>query len=168
MFTLSFLDSAVPRAHRLRDGETVIGRAPTCDLVLSSPLMSRQHARVRVAGGPSPFGAESLRLLHGGDTLRLLQVGVQARDLELLKRQPVHLTMAVDVSASMAWEGRLEAIVQALGALVGLLQPDDRLSIVTFSERAEVLLVWRGLAETPRSMRVEPQLDESPDPRLGP
>ena len=34
------------------------------------------------------------------------------------------------------------------------------------AERAEVLLVRRGLEETPRSMRVEPQLDDSPDPRL--
>lgn len=51
MFTLTFLDGGAPRAHRLRDGETTIGRAPTCDLVISSPLMSRQHARVRVEGG---------------------------------------------------------------------------------------------------------------------
>src|SRR5262249_32682426 len=41
----------MPRAHRLREGETTIGRAPTCELVISSPLMSRQHARVRVKNG---------------------------------------------------------------------------------------------------------------------
>src|SRR5262245_13437521 len=40
----------MPRAHRLREGETTIGRAPTCDLVITAPLMSRQHARVRVKG----------------------------------------------------------------------------------------------------------------------
>ena len=50
MFTLSFIDGGMPRAHRLREGETVIGRAPTCELVITAPLMSRQHARVRVAG----------------------------------------------------------------------------------------------------------------------
>jgi adenylate cyclase len=51
MFTLSFVDGGMPRAHRLREGETVIGRAPTCEVVITAPLMSRQHARVRVAGG---------------------------------------------------------------------------------------------------------------------
>ena len=50
MFTLSFLDGGMPRAHRLREGETSIGRAPTCDLVINAPLMSRQHARLRVKG----------------------------------------------------------------------------------------------------------------------
>ena len=50
MFTLSFLDGGMPRAHRLREGETIIGRAPTCELVITAPLMSRAHARVRVAG----------------------------------------------------------------------------------------------------------------------
>src|SRR5262245_64986102 len=44
------MDGSVPRVHLLRDGETVIGRAPTCDLVITAALMSRHHARVRVAG----------------------------------------------------------------------------------------------------------------------
>ena len=50
MFKLTFMDGALPRAHELKEGETVIGRAPACDLVVTAALMSRQHARVRVAG----------------------------------------------------------------------------------------------------------------------
>jgi adenylate cyclase len=50
VYTLTFLDSGMPRAHRLREGETVIGRAPSCDLAITAPLMSRVHAHVRVAG----------------------------------------------------------------------------------------------------------------------
>ncbi len=50
MFTLSFTDGGLLRAHRLRDGETIIGRSPSCELVITAPMMSRQHARVRVAG----------------------------------------------------------------------------------------------------------------------
>jgi len=38
----------MPRAHQLKEGETVIGRAPACDLVITAPLMSRHHAVVRV------------------------------------------------------------------------------------------------------------------------
>src|SRR5262249_51136689 len=42
------MDGAMPRVHQLKEGETVIGRAPTCDLVIAAPLMSRHHAVVRV------------------------------------------------------------------------------------------------------------------------
>src|SRR5215470_11356473 len=44
------MDGALPRAHQLKEGETVIGRAPTCDLVITAALMSRQHARIHVDG----------------------------------------------------------------------------------------------------------------------
>jgi adenylate cyclase len=50
LFTLWFVEDGMPRAHRLREGESLIGRAPTCELVITAPLLSRQHARVRVAG----------------------------------------------------------------------------------------------------------------------
>ena len=48
MYKLTFMDGAMPRAYQLKEGETVIGRAPTCDLVITAPLMSRHHAVVRV------------------------------------------------------------------------------------------------------------------------
>jgi adenylate cyclase len=48
VYKLTFMDGAMPRAHQLKEGETVIGRAPTCDLVITAPLMSRHHAVVRV------------------------------------------------------------------------------------------------------------------------
>ncbi len=50
MFTLTFVDDGLPRAHRLREGDTVVGRAPSCELVISAPAVSRRHARIRVAG----------------------------------------------------------------------------------------------------------------------
>jgi adenylate cyclase len=48
VYKLTFMDGAMPRAHQLKEGDTVIGRAPTCDLVITAPLMSRHHAVVRV------------------------------------------------------------------------------------------------------------------------
>jgi len=48
VYKVTFMDGAMPRAPQLKDGETVIGRAPTCDLVITAPLMSRHHAVVRV------------------------------------------------------------------------------------------------------------------------
>ncbi len=51
MFSLSFVDSGTSRTHRLRDGVTVVGRAPTCDLVINHPTVSRQHTRIRFEAG---------------------------------------------------------------------------------------------------------------------
>jgi adenylate cyclase len=51
MITLSFVDSGTSRTHRLRDGVTVVGRAPTCDLVINHPTVSRQHTRIRFEAG---------------------------------------------------------------------------------------------------------------------
>ena len=51
MFLLRYSDGQMPRTYALRDGETVIGRAPSCDVVLATALISRQHARVRIADG---------------------------------------------------------------------------------------------------------------------
>jgi adenylate cyclase len=50
LFTLWFTDGGSRAAHPLRDGETLIGRAPACDLVINAPTLSRRHARIRVIG----------------------------------------------------------------------------------------------------------------------
>ena len=100
-----------------------------------------------VSGGPSPVGGEGLRLLHGGDSLKLLQFGVQAADVARRQRGPINLTLAVDVSASMAWEGRLDAVRRALERLPEQLAAADRLALVAFHERAEVLLEDVGPAD---------------------
>ena len=51
MLFLTLVEEGLPRVHYLREGDNVIGRAPTSDLVIASPQVSRQHARLRVAGG---------------------------------------------------------------------------------------------------------------------
>jgi adenylate cyclase len=51
VFTLSFLEAGMPGAHPLHEGDTLIGRAAACDLVINAPTISRQHARVRLEHG---------------------------------------------------------------------------------------------------------------------
>lgn len=51
MLFLTLIDAGLPRVHYLREGDTVIGRSPNCDLIIATPHISRQHARVRVANG---------------------------------------------------------------------------------------------------------------------
>jgi adenylate cyclase len=48
---LTFVEAGLPHAHRLREGNNLIGRSATCDLVIALPEVSRQHAQVRVTGG---------------------------------------------------------------------------------------------------------------------
>ena len=81
-------------------------------------------------GGPSPFGRG----------LELLQITVKSRELRPDERKNVVLTISVDTSGSMALDGRMERLRSALRTLVDALQPDDRLALVAFSNRAFVVL----------------------------
>src|SRR5262245_3554007 len=90
------MDGSMPRVHLLREGETVIGRAPTCDLVITAALMSRQHARVRVDGGRA-------FLRDAGSTYGTTFKGVKiTSEQEILPGDsftlgPVPLTLALEV-----------------------------------------------------------------------
>jgi len=55
----------------------------------------------------------------------------QAITVRALARQPIDVAIALDVSSSVRGQ-RLERLRQAAGALVGLLTPQDRATLVTF------------------------------------
>lgn len=50
-YTLVFSDAGQERRHRLADGATVIGRAPTCDVVLADSSVSRWHVQLVLSEG---------------------------------------------------------------------------------------------------------------------
>jgi adenylate cyclase len=50
MFTLIYTQDATERRHTLAAGDTVVGRAALCDLVIEDASISRRHARFRVHG----------------------------------------------------------------------------------------------------------------------
>ena len=48
-FLLRWTDAeSAPLEHELTQGELIIGRSPSCGLVLSDDKISRQHARLRM------------------------------------------------------------------------------------------------------------------------
>jgi Ca-activated chloride channel family protein len=102
------------------------------------PKPTHRVLGLHMAGGASPFR---------GPSLHVLQVGVQARDLPALPHQPTRLILAVDVSASMQWGGRLEMARQAIRRLIQGMGPEDRVSLLAFSEEAQVLADNRGPGE---------------------
>ncbi|MEO8069763.1 MAG: adenylate/guanylate cyclase domain-containing protein [Acidobacteriota bacterium] len=48
MLQLRYEEQGLVKTHQLKQGLTLIGRLPTCDLVLVDPSVSRHHASVRV------------------------------------------------------------------------------------------------------------------------
>ena len=86
---------------------------------------------IHADGGPTPFLSSSEVLLR---------VGVKARVESAGSRPSAALTFVVDVSGSMAQDGRLDLVKQSIGLLVDQLRPDDRVSIVAFTTDARVVL----------------------------
>ncbi|QYC43910.1 von Willebrand factor [Nonomuraea coxensis DSM 45129] len=89
-------------------------------------------------------------LLPGGRDEAVLRVGLQTRATEAAARRPVNLTFVVDVSGSMAETGRLDLVKSSLRTLLDQLAPGDQVSIVAFSDEAEVLA-----SMTPLTARAE-------------
>ncbi len=75
-----------------------------------------------------------------GNGTALLRVGLQTRSTQAQARRPANLTFVVDVSGSMGEPGRLDLVREALHRLIDQLGPGDRISIVAFSEQAELVL----------------------------
>jgi Ca-activated chloride channel family protein len=85
---------------------------------------------IRTAAGASPWN------LPGA---QLLQVGVQAGRLPAAPRPATHLTVAIDASATMQWEGRWNLVRRGLVRLIEQLEEGDRLSLVLFNDEATLL-----------------------------
>ena len=72
--------------------------------------------------------------LGAGDFTVTDNGAAQTIDVRALARQPIDVAIALDVSSSVRGE-RLERLRQAARALVGLLTPQDRATLVTFDHQ---------------------------------
>jgi Ca-activated chloride channel family protein len=81
---------------------------------------------LRTAGGPAPFAPSGANLL---------QVSVQTGQLADRSQPATHLVLAIDLSQSMRWLGRLQMVQEAIDRLLDQLGPSDRLSLVLFNEQ---------------------------------
>ncbi len=101
------------------------------------------NVAVRITAGPSTFGQRINKQLAEAlgwppslaeQPAGLLQIGVVAGNLPPAAKKPTHLTIALDVSASMRWGQRLEMVQAALRHLVHQMGEHDRISVVAFNE----------------------------------
>ena len=80
--------------------------------------------------GPSPYDSENI----------IVRLGVQAEQVANADRPAASLTFLVDTSGSMDRQNRIGLVKTALERLVVELDSDDMVSIVTYSDNADVLL----------------------------
>ncbi len=91
---------------------------------------SKEPVTVYLEGSPSPYRPENY----------LIQIGLQARTVSESQRKPAILTFVVDVSGSMDMENRLGLVKRSLSMLLDELQADDRVALVVYSTKGEVVL----------------------------
>ncbi|MCY3024673.1 MAG: von Willebrand factor type A domain-containing protein, partial [Planctomycetota bacterium] len=101
--------------------------APFCSTGVS-PVPMAETAMVRSTGQEARA------------TVELLKIGIKSRDARPDERKPAMLTFVVDTSGSMNRDNRLGLAQAALRALVEDLSPEDAVSIVGFSDQAELAL----------------------------
>ncbi len=85
---------------------------------------------VYLEGSPSKFGQNCY----------LLRIGIKGLEVRPEDRKPANLVFVVDVSGSMGREDRLGLVRKALRMLVDELRDDDRVGIVIYGSRGQVVL----------------------------
>ncbi len=114
----------------------------------TAPAAARPDAATPASAGAAS-SAPGLRISLGLDRAVLAADAAEERYLVLdLDGEagaargdlPLHLVLALDVSGSMAGEGKLQAAVAAAEELVAGLRPADGLTLVSFGSEARVLL----------------------------
>ena len=83
-----------------------------------------------------------------GSNCTLIQIGMNSPiDVKNLQRPPLHLVLSVDVSGSMAGPA-MDSVKEGLVAMIPALQPTDKVSLVTYSTAAKVVLDYVDASDT--------------------
>ena len=111
------------------------------------PQQSDRTFRVYAEAAPSPFAGE-------GKNLTLLKIGVKARTIGRDQYKAAHLVFVIDTSASMGQPERLPLIQKSLNLLLDGLTPADRITLITCSDQARLLLDSVPVSERERIRQV--------------
>ena len=91
--------------RELADGEFTMGRSSTCDIVLDDPRVSRQHARLRVAGNSlfiEDLGSRNGTMIDGE---RLASADLRGGDVISLGGLSLELVAAQEGATEIALDG---------------------------------------------------------------
>lgn len=120
----------------LSDGTTAEATVRTVPLIgvqRASVLLVEVYVTVRTQGGEFVMDLER-------DEFAIRENGIaQTISLFTTERKPVHVVLLLDVSASMKREERLEKAIESARLFVDALEPEDRVSLVTFSDGVNII-----------------------------
>lgn len=94
---------------------------------------------INVEVGACPWAGEHL----------LARIGLKGRELPKGERPPANLVFLIDTSGSMSASNRLPLVKESLKALLEILEPEDRVALVTYAGTSNV-----ALESTPVEQRV--------------
>ncbi len=117
------------------------GRLPASDAVRIEELINYFSYSYPKATGEHPFATETeLSTAPWQPEHYLLRIGVQAQDVHVSAMPPANLVFLVDVSGSMAEPNKLPLVISSLQMLTQQLRPQDKVSLVVYAGRTEVVL----------------------------
>jgi adenylate cyclase len=156
MFILLYTRDGQVSRHELRPGDTVVGRAPICDLIIDDPSISRRHVRFRVHGDHcvlTDLGGRNGTFLNGdqvteaevgdGDSVVLgrLPIRIEHGEPEPLVLSDQHALIESDHTLVRRVDDDTETQAGIRPAV-----PPERL-LLLMSEIARQLVRWRPLPE---------------------
>ncbi|MBC7750489.1 MAG: von Willebrand factor type A domain-containing protein [Candidatus Saccharibacteria bacterium] len=117
------------------------GRLPASDAVRTEELINYFSYSYPKNKGQTPFSTDTeLSTAPWQSEHYLLRIGVQAQDIQSAAMPPANLVFLVDVSGSMDEPNKLPLVISSLQMLTQQLRPRDKVSLVVYAGRTEVVL----------------------------
>ncbi|MCK5578242.1 MAG: von Willebrand factor type A domain-containing protein, partial [Planctomycetes bacterium] len=101
------------------------------------PPPKQDTLAIYLEGAPSKFGKNC----------SLLRIGLKAKKISVKERKDAILTFVIDVSGSMEREDRLGLVKKSLRLLIDELGKNDKVGIVIYGSRGEILMTHKSLKE---------------------
>lgn len=117
------------------------GRLPASNAVRTEELINYFSYSYPKNKGQTPFSTDTeLSTAPWQPEHYLLRIGVQAQDIQSAAMPPANLVFLVDVSGSMDEPNKLPLVISSLQMLTQQLRPQDKVSLVVYAGRTEVVL----------------------------
>ncbi len=117
------------------------GQLPPPDAVRIEEMVNYFQYDLPEPEGEAPFSVTiEMADCPWADGHKLARVALQGKSVSAEERGPANLVFLVDVSGSMGPPNRLPLAKEAMKALLHMLEPRDRVAIVTYAGTAEVNL----------------------------
>ncbi len=117
------------------------GQLPPASAVRVEEMLNYFSYNYPEPRGKQPFVIHTeLAVCPWNPQAQLLHVGLKGRELDVAEQPASNLVFLIDVSGSMRQDNRLPLVKTAMSMLLEELRSDDKVSVVVYSGRTEVVL----------------------------